>query len=123
MAQHIKENPAEALYGGTKEAVLLHHEAREELARVPWWAGDDAVEEGDPVKVQGRRYRITAWGGRWVGRPAYVFVEPFSSSEGSRARSAEYPSEGPRSATESADLSRQGAGVLTPARPQKRSQG
>jgi hypothetical protein len=33
------------------------------------------------VTVDGRSYRITAWGGRWVGRPAYVFVEPASTGE------------------------------------------
>jgi hypothetical protein len=49
---------------------------------VPWWAGDDAVAEGAPVTVHGRSYRVTAWGGRCVGRPAYVFVEPILPSEG-----------------------------------------
>lgn len=87
----VEANPTEAFYGGTKEAVLLHHETRVELARVPWWAGDNAVEEGDPVTVQGRRYRITAWGGRWVGRPAYVFVEPVGSGEEPAADVAAIP--------------------------------
>jgi hypothetical protein len=71
-----------AFYGGSREAILLRSETREELARVPWWAGDDAIEEGDAVTIQGRTYTISAWGGRCVGRPAYVYVEPIRSSEG-----------------------------------------